>query len=234
MQDSLCRLEAKLFKNIIVVSEELRLKGRFTKASIVGLGGSHIATDSSLEGDSKSLNILYVGAITGRDLGVAIKSIGLLGPEKVELRIAGVGSDKDMDELRSLIRLLKIEGKVELLGYLQSSNLVEHYSWANVGLVHVPPRSYYQCQPSTKLYEYMGAGLHLLVSRYGFYDNKLNQSFATLYDFNESSLAESIVRLWLEIPFKQSKQDISVYVEDHSWDVIVKNQLIPVLDSIGN
>ena len=109
--------------------------------------------------------LLYIGRITtGRGLETAVESLALL-PERFLLRIVGYGPDSYANQIRSHIRLVGVEDRVEFVGAVPPDEVVSEAARAHIALVAIDPicLSYRYSLPN-KLFESVQAGLPIVAA----------------------------------------------------------------------
>lgn len=227
-----------LAKKISVVSLDLAKKFKLRNYSVIGLGANVVPNSPRVPRMSiqDSLNLIYVGTLNNRQLHIALEGISLAFShkpalaDKLQFRIVGGGSENEVQSLRTLSKKLHLGENVSLVGYQRGSELKDSFRWANLGLVHVPPTGYYQCQPSTKLFEYWANGIPVLGSRYLMNEKLIQPWSGKLYEFNPVAFAECICGVSEEDSFDIKR--ITSASKGHTWESIVVKELKPLLESV--
>jgi len=101
--------------------KHLRIRG-----FVVGLGIEKIAQRSTQSNDSNStFNLLYMGRITKKKrLDIALRAFSLAQQEsnlQMKFIICGSGSEFEFDEIKKLVKVLKIESQVEFRGWVDTT-----------------------------------------------------------------------------------------------------------------
>jgi glycosyltransferase involved in cell wall biosynthesis len=233
IEDSITKFESRQFTNLTIVSGSLARKIRAQNATIVGLGGEMThRVPLLIENDYSTLNIVYVGSLDGRGLDFVIRAIaGSERRNKIELKIVGNFQTSQGRALLNLSRSLGLDEHVKFEGYLKGESLTAAIQNANLGLVHIPPTSFYNCQPSTKLYEYWSWGLPVLVSDYGFVEQDIPSQSGIVYEYKIEALQRQMALILDSVnPFDFNL--ISELAERHSWERVVAGQLVPAIEKL--
>jgi glycosyltransferase involved in cell wall biosynthesis len=221
------------FCNLTIVSHSLAKKIGRQNANVVGLGGEvHGRGHLRQIKNFAKLNLVYVGSLGGRDLDFVLRAIsGSTRQKDIFLTIIGSFETAQGMELVRLATKLGLNQSVKFEGYLKGELLESALKDSNIGLVHVPPSPFYTCQPSTKLYEYWAHGLPVLASDYGFDEQEIPLKSGFVYDYK----IESLQKLFEQILDSDNAFDyelISKLATRYSWESVVYNQLVPLLQTL--
>jgi glycosyltransferase involved in cell wall biosynthesis len=123
--------------------------------------------EPSYRGD-RALRLLYVGTMTSwQGVHHALEALRLLlRDHPAELSLVGPARARQRRELAERAAKLGIERQVRYLGAASQAALLEHYRWADVALVPLPPndRNLVQGCCPLKLIEAMAAGVPVVAS----------------------------------------------------------------------
>ena len=153
----------------MVLNTLMKKKLCLRNAHIVPLGADYRPTlTSTLRFDE--IRCLYIGTFNYRELDallIKLQAFSIATNRRVSIKLVGSGSLKENDKLESVIGRLNNNAlfQAELLGYIHKDELGDQFGWANCGVAYLPHRSErFNVQPMTKYYEYVLAGLPVLLS----------------------------------------------------------------------
>lgn len=126
------------------------------------------------DGNSASKYVVYVGACSeDRGMKRMVEALGLLPQElQLSLKVAGVVSPALKDSVSSLPGWKR----VELLGYMGRKEVGELLNSAMAGLVLFQPTPNHIHSQPNKLFEYMSAGLPIIVSDFPLWKNLIEST----------------------------------------------------------
>lgn len=111
------------------------------------------------------LHVLYAGTVgLAHGLETLVEAAARLGPEQVQVRIAGSGAEAPT--VRAAIQRVGA-GNVELLGVVTAGEIPALYAWADVGAVLLRDRPVFAGALPTKLLEIMASGRAVVISARG-------------------------------------------------------------------
>lgn len=233
--DFLMRAESRFFRHVSVISKSLAVKLKLAehKIHVLPLGAEPIDVPIKQFG---SLNLLYVGTFSGRHIEDTVKGFAKFYLEykdsvEVTYDIVGDGHNGELDELRQLVRQRGVSSVVRLPGYIHQSKLKNYYQKCNVGVSYVPINDIYNCQPPTKAYEYILAGMPVVATETKENTIVINRNNGVLVKDTAESFYEGLKNIVANKEQYRSsiiKQDALQY----SWNRIVNNNFIPYINSI--
>ncbi len=168
----LIKFEASRFSRTMVLSESLAAKLKLKESSyeIVPLGSDEISRENK---DFTDLSLLYVGTLFQREIHKTVEGMRLFLDEfpdaKIHYDIVGFGEGEQC--LIDRISELSLSEYVTFHGRVNYENLKPFFDKANIGVAFVPKTPWYDCQPSTKIYEYLLSGMYCLAT--DTYENRL-------------------------------------------------------------
>lgn len=167
-ENQIMQCETRFFRNISVVSRSLaaRLHLPAERTHILPLGAERMPAKVKR---CDRLDLLYVGTLDGRriedtvvgferflrDYGAAIA---------MTYTIVGDGHNGELDGLRRMVQLKGLDDVVRLPGYVHRTRLESTFERCNVGVSYVPICDMYDCQPVTKTFEYLFAGMPVIAT----------------------------------------------------------------------
>jgi len=167
--DKLLKIETCFFENLTIISRSLANKLRLTKKAyhVLPLGADPVIVDSK---QFKEIKLLYVGTFTGRRIGDTIEGFAKFFHEykyllDITYDVIGDGHFGEREKLKDLVEKLGIGSVLSLPGYIHKSKLQNYYSRCNFGVSYIPINEIYDCQPPTKTYEYLMAGMPVIATR---------------------------------------------------------------------
>ncbi len=167
-ENRLMRWESRLFRNVSVISQGLaeRLHLRPHRVHFLPLGAEHTAVEAKR---FDRLDLLYVGTLDGRrieDTVVGFERFVRDRGGQISLTYTIVGGSRNgrLEQLRRMVRLKGLDGIVHLPGYVHRTQLQDILARCNVGVAYVPINDMYDCQPVTKTFEYLFAGMPVIAT----------------------------------------------------------------------
>ena len=169
------KIEFRLFDGLIVISEPLKsffLKDLSLKLKILIVPILvNISNETIKKNDITGIkpNIVYTGSLINNKDGVLIiiKAFAQISKRNPHLKLIMTGDldqSVDKEKISSLIDKLKLQGKVELTGYISIKKLHEITSTATVLLLAKPENRQNRYNMATKIGEYLLAGRPAVVS----------------------------------------------------------------------
>jgi glycosyltransferase involved in cell wall biosynthesis len=231
-------MESKIFANISIISENLarKLGIRDDRYHILPLGADVMTVN---EKQYDALHLLYVGTLSGREIEKTI-----IGFERFCRRhrdsialtsytIAGDGYRGELERLRLLVIKLGLESVVNILGYVHHIDMAVYWERCNVGVSFVPINYIYDCQPATKTFEYLLAGMPTIAT--GTKENKLviNNENGVIIDDTATSFEQGLEEIYLKRG-NFSSIAIKRTAEGSQWERIVRCNLYPYLITVND
>jgi glycosyltransferase involved in cell wall biosynthesis len=232
-QDLLLRVESVGFRHVTAISASLARKLGLARAHLLPLGADPIATTPK---DFSALRLLYVGTFHGRRLEDTLEAFHRFyrEPERtLELTydILGDGPHGARDRLRAWVRDHDLETVVSLPGFVPHQELPRYYEKCNIGVSYIPINRVYDCQPPTKTFEYLLAGLPVIATRTA-------ENAAVITARNGLLIADTpeafyaALRTLARNRGSYSSDGIRRAALRYSWQTIVQANLIPYLRSV--
>ncbi|MBC8770463.1 glycosyltransferase [Arenibacter sp. BSSL-BM3] len=162
--NNLIRFESFFFKKISVISESLalNLKLNMKKVFILPLGSDILSTKSK---SFDSLRLFYIGTLDGRNIHQSIFGLKLFLDKfsdnniNVSYDIVGYGTEAVENKLKKAIEDTGLQKLVVFYGRKTHEESKYFFDNCNIGVSHIPITEYYDCQPPTKTFEYINAGM---------------------------------------------------------------------------
>ena len=235
INDFIIKSESKFFRNISIISSCLknRLGINEEKTHILPLGSDSFSIKKK---QYNNLNLLYVGRFQNRNIHETIYGLKIfLDANRIEIDITydiiGFGNDNEVKKLTDAIDKTNLHGIITLHGRVPHMKLKPFFERCNVGICYVPVTDYFNCQPATKMFEYINSGLVCIATNTD--ENKIyiNNENGLLCEDTPSSFAKSLEELNKKKQ-EYETENIRKTLEELSWSNIVNNNLKPYLGKI--
>lgn len=224
-----------LFDHVSVISNGVRDNLRINKenCSILPLGADKISLKQKEY--SKTMKLLYVGTLSGRKIEDTITGLLIFIKNQPDVKISydiiGDGYNDELPYLNQLIKNYKLENYVRLHGRIPYNEITPYFDECNIGVSYIPITEYFDMQPPTKTYEYILSGLYTIATNT--YANRaiITDNNGTIIDSTPEAFAKSLNYIYKnKSNFDFNK--ITKTLENNTWDKIVSNYLMPILDKI--
>ena len=234
-RDSLLRLESLGFRHITVLSASLARKLGLVRAHLLPLGADPVETPSK---DFSALHLLYVGAFQGRRLEDTLTGFHRFHREMghtvtMTYDLVGDGPRGERDQLQTWVKDHGLEGVVSLPGFVHHRELARYYEKCNVGVSYIPINRIYDCQPPTKTFEYLLAGLPVIATNTSENAAVITVHNGLLIDDTPDAFYGALKKL-VENRAAYSSERIRREALRYSWETIVHANLVPYIHSLIN
>lgn len=168
LADILMVAESRLFSKVTIISESLARKLGLRQGCYHVLPlGADVLSDADKKFDA--LHLLYVGTLSGRQIEKTIQGFAKFysrhkGQIPMSYTIVGDGYRGELTKLKQMVRELNLESVVKLRGFVHHTKLGELWDVCNVGISFIPINEIYDCQPATKTFEYLLAGMPVVAT----------------------------------------------------------------------
>ncbi len=230
--DDKIRSDGSKFEKVTVVSPGVKDKLGLNNTFVLPLG--YTVTPSRPKDYHGKMNILYVGTLVNRNIHEMIEGLGIFHqkhPEEcITIDIVGDGIGGDFSKLEDCAKKWGLDKHIRFHGFIHTSQLSPFFDKCNVGITYIPLTEYYDHQPPTKTYEYIGAGLFCIAT--GTHANKeiIRESNGIVIKDNPASLCaglEQFMKKRESIDEKALRDSVS----SNSWRNIVNDSLFPLLQN---
>jgi glycosyltransferase involved in cell wall biosynthesis len=231
----LLKLESVLFRRITIISEGLRkdLHIAARKCTWLPLGGNIIYCKK----DYSSLHLLYIGTLDQRNIHTTIEGFARFIFEFPSIRISydivGYGKKETEESIRSVITENHLEELVSYHGRVPYDKVEDFLKSANIGVVYLPITPYYDHQPTTKLFEFLLAGIPVIATNTSENISIVNDSNGILISDNVEDFYNGLKQM-VEMLNQYNEESIRNSVNSFTWESIVKQNLKPVLLKVIN
>ena len=231
----LIKKEANKFSRTMILSESLSKKLKLKEGSfdIVPLGADVICKTQKEYDD---LRLFYVGTLKQRDINKTIEGLILFNKKYPEVKfhydIVGFGMPQEEELIKSLIKDNHLEDKVEFHGRINYEELVPFFENANLGVAYVPMTPYYDCQPSTKIYEYVLSGMYCIATNT--YENRIliEPVNGIICNDNAESFCEALERYYKMDKTSFDSAGIRRSMAKYEWSNVVNSQLFAIMQKL--
>ena len=140
--------------------------------------------------------LVYLGVLNkGRGIEIALNALKDLPDYTLTL----LGKGDLYDELLTLAKALKVEDRVEFLGYVAPDNINTHLSTASIGLNMLTAESLnYKLSLANKFFDYMHVGLPSINMNYPEYSNimaQIHECGLLVDEYTSEALVKAVKRL---------------------------------------
>jgi glycosyltransferase involved in cell wall biosynthesis len=232
-QDSLLRLESLGFRHVTIISASLARKLGLVRAHLLPLGADPVEMPPK---DFSALHLLYVGTFHGRRLEDTLAGFHRLYREArhavtMTYDIVGDGFHGEREQLQTWVKDHGLEGVVSLPGFVHQRELVRYYEKSNLGVSYIPINYLYDCQPPSKTFEYLLAGLPVIATNTSENAAVITDRNGLLIDDTPAAFYEALKRL-ARLRGIYSSDRIRTEALKYSWEGIVRSNLVPYLNSV--
>lgn len=223
----------QIYDYVSIISEGLRQKLDLdkSKSSILPLG-SDIISNSNKNFDK--IKLLYVGTFNNRNLELTIRGFAKFIKETndsySEYHIVGSGKGDILERMKSIaFKECNLNNRILFYGYIPHNNLAYYFEQCNVGVSFIPLTDYYDYQPPTKTYEYILSGLYTIATSTKSNQEIVSEINGVLISDTSDAFADAIKTIYNKRDVLHS-EEIRHTLMNHTWDKIVNNYLVKILD----
>jgi glycosyltransferase involved in cell wall biosynthesis len=231
------RLESLFFRHVTIISASLadRLGLDRRNVHVLPLGADPVKT---VRKEFSSLHFLYVGTLSGRRIEDTILGFHKFYQEAgrtadMTYEIIGEGYHGELGRLRALVEKLGLDRVVSLPGYIHHRELASRYEKCNAGVSYVPIDDIYDCQPPTKTFEYLLAGMPVIATNTSENASVITEHNGVLIDDTPEGFYEGAKSLARNRRTYDSNA-IRTNALQYSWETIVHSNLVPYLCSVAD
>lgn len=229
LYNRIIKFEASLFSHIMILSESLAklLKLKDGSYDVVPLGADEIS-DASRQ--YEAIKMLYVGTLQQRDIHKTVEGLADFckkHPEAdIEYDIIGFGLPEEEALINQTIVNNGLSNKVFFHGRVNYENLKPFFDKANLGIAFVPMTPYYDCQPSTKIYEYVLSGMYCIATNT--YENRIliEPINGLICDDNSESFSEALERYYKINKSSFDSEKIKQSMSQYLWENVINDKLL--------
>ena len=224
--NNLIRLDTQFFKKVTIVSESLadKLKLKSSKVHILPLGADITSTKNK---SYNKLHLFYIGTLNGRNVHESIYGLKIFLEQfngdrrEVTYDIFGEGNDEYTKLVRKAILDTGLQEQIVVHGRREHSELEAYFDNCNVGVSYVPITEFYECQPPTKTFEYVNAGMVCIATETKENKKLINSENGVLCRDNPLSFCKALTSIYNNRN-KWDSERIRNTLSDYTWDNIAE------------
>jgi glycosyltransferase involved in cell wall biosynthesis len=226
-------IQSLCFNRIIILSDSLRKKLFISskKSNIVPLGSEIMFAGNH---NFNSVNLLYLGALDDRKISETLKGLQLFLQKNernsvgLSYCIVGFGSESETLKIENCISDYNLSDYVKFEGRKTPEELVTFFELSNIGVAYITQNAGYDCQPATKLFEYMLSGMPVIATNT--YENRqiVHEKNGVLINDSSEDFCNGLMQIYNQRNLFNSSE-VRKSVKDHTWENIVNNNLKPFL-----
>ena len=233
MDNTLMLLTSLSFDKTAVVSRSLAdiLKLPSKKTTVLPQG-SEVIDRSTKKYDR--MHLIYVGTLHKRHIEKTIEGFAIFykkysGKISIRYDILGFSNRKaDSNKIFSAIEKHNLEETVLYHGRKTHQEMQQYFKESTIGVCFVPRTSFYNVQPSTKIFEYALSGLITIATET--YENCLliNDTNGVICQDNPEGFCAGLEKIYSNLP-KYNELQIRNSLANFHWDNIINTTLLPLL-----
>jgi len=196
--DFFMKTEGKLFQHISVISKSLAQKLNIDKKAYILPLGADIISDTNKK--FNSINLLYVGTLSNRNIEQTIKGFSKFyheynGRVEISYTIIGSGFENETHEIKKIVFEEKLTEAVKLTGQLPHDKLKPYFDKCNIGVSFIPQTDYFDVQPPTKTFEYFLSGMPVIATNTKENAIVVNKKNGILINDDSESFFEGLIKI---------------------------------------
>jgi glycosyltransferase involved in cell wall biosynthesis len=214
---------------------QIYLKLPASKTHICPLGANELDISPR---EFSAIRLLYVGTFFNRHLDDTIRGfaryyIEYSGHLDIQYTLLGDSPDGEGQKLRKLVQELGLAHVIQFAGYVPRHKITRYYEQSNIGVSYVPIVPYYDCQPPTKTYEYLLAGMPVIATATSENRKIINRRNGILIQDTQTEFYRGLCEI-TEYLESFNSQEICKSVSGNSWHNIMINNKLPYIERIAH
>ncbi len=232
----LLRIESFFFDNITILSNSLRKKLKLNsfKCTVVPLGSDIL---SSKNKSYDKLSLFYIGSLNNREIYKTVHGLAKFlranRDKNIEITydIFGYANKEKTLLLTNSIIENGLNNIVKYHGRKEHYEIQDYFDNCNVGVSYIPMTEYYDCQPSTKTFEYINSGMVCLATDTSANRDVINDKNGILFDDNADAFKDALDKLYRNRN-NYKTDEILQTLEMYTWKRIFEDKLFPLIKNI--
>ncbi|MGA9119732.1 MAG: glycosyltransferase [Bacteroidota bacterium] len=234
-ENLLLRVECLLYKERTIVSESLQKTLSLGRAefTVLPLGGEKMMLPPK---KFESIRLFYVGTLEYRSIHETVLGLDQWWTTRkpsvtVSYDIVGSGREEEEAALTKAIQESPLRSSIRFHGRKPNPEIIPFLERCNVGVAYVPKTWYYDCQPSTKVFEYLLAGMPVIATSTSENALVITRANGVLTEDTIDGFAHGVDEISRRLQEYDSRQ-IAASSQQYAWQEIVTNILAPRLDEL--
>ena len=231
--DTLLKKSISYFNSVSFISQGVmdKISPKNKNKFILPLG-SDVIDGSSKQWDE--IRLLYVGTLLHRDIYKTVEGLNQYiikyGREGISYDIIGDGPELQI--IRELCKKYKLNDIIQLYGKLPYDELTPFFAKCNTGVSFIPIEDCYQYQPPTKTFEYILSGLYCIGTDTYANEEIIVPNNGILIQDNQADFCKALEYIKKNSASFDSEVIRNTLIKKFTWEEIVNNNLVPIIESI--
>jgi glycosyltransferase involved in cell wall biosynthesis len=235
VEDSLTWLNSLFFRHVTVISEGLGKRLRLPRRPHVlplGADPSPVLTRRR----QAVLRLVYIGTFKGRHLERTLTGLRRFLDEttRIDCRytIIGFGPEEDVRAIQSAIAEHDLAEVVDLRERIAHNEVTRVLAEHDVGVAFTPLVPWFEHQPSTKVFEYLAAGLLCVATNTAANREAIDSRNGILIDDTVEGFCDGLRWVVNQLP-NSDPGVVADTIRDRWWSTIVDSNLAPFLEQVA-
>lgn len=222
------------YKHVSIISNNLRKRLMLPskKCHLLPLGAEPLDLP---EKSFDYLTLFYIGTLQNRNIQQTVEGLSIFLSRNtldfpIQYHIVGFGKPEEKI-LLDCINSNHLDNIVWFHGRKNHDEVFDLFQKSNVGIVYIPITKGYTCQPTTKLFEHLLAGMPVIATKTIENELEVKQTDGVLIQDTPEAFAQGLEEFVL---YKNTYNSgmLKQKFKMHSWENIVKQNLEPYLNKI--
>ncbi|MHA1285501.1 MAG: glycosyltransferase, partial [Promethearchaeota archaeon] len=177
---------------------------------------------------------IYVGTFNNRNIEVTVESFIELRKKykNVKYIIIGNGIQREYEKIKNLCEMNKKLGLI-FVGYIPYTYISNFLKIAKIGVAYIPMQEKYNYQPTTKLFDYLLAGIPVIATKtYANMKVFKNKFHGILVNDRKEEFLNGMIYMIKNIN-KFDCYKIFESAQSYSWESITRKKLAKYLEKIS-
>jgi glycosyltransferase involved in cell wall biosynthesis len=229
--DLIFHINSIFYSHISVISDSLakKLKLKPDKTTILPLGAEHQNFEKK---EFSSIKMLYIGSLDNRNIAETIHGFSIYKKAHllvdISYDIVGFGNKGTEELIKNAIVVNEMGNYIKFHGRKTYAEVGHFLNSCNVGVVYVPQTNYYDCQPTTKLFESLLSGMPVIATETLENKNVFQPGCGALCKANPSSFSFAINYI-VNNKHSFNSEEIKSRYSSFDWQSIVENIWTPYI-----